>query len=246
MTTPSANFVRQLAWDSEAFGFAVARIENIEFPEEQIPLAMEQLAESGIALAYWEAPKGDEPSRTAARKAGGDWINSRVTLVRDIVPADAAPPALKVISNLDGLHRSQLDKLAISSGWSSRFAIDPKFPRQIFRKMYRSWMSGSIVGRLADAIIVAEDEREVVGMITVSAHGALGEIGLFSVADRMRGQGIGKRLLGDATSWFARQDCTSAKVVTQGENIAALAIYRHFDFHPTEETDVFHFWRPDT
>ena len=246
MTLPPANFIRKLAWDSKAFGFNVAKIENIQSPEEQLLAAKEQLKAKAIALAYWEAPKGDVQSRIAAEKIGGHLINSRVTLERGITAADSAPPLLRAISKPDQSQRAELNNLAISSGWSSRFAVDPMFPRSLFEQMYRTWMTESLSGRLADAVVVAEKEEQIVGMITVSARAKLGKIGLFSVVDRMRGKGVGKRLLTDAISWFAQQRCAVVQVTTQGENAGALAIYHSSGFIGAEQTDVFHFWRADT
>lgn len=243
MTSPPPSFLRELPWDSKAFGFRVARIENIQSPKDQFPIVAEQLKANAITLAYWEAPKDDEPSRTAAQKIGGDLINSRVILERGLLAADRVPPVLKTISNPQPAQRTDLNNLAISSGGSSRFAQDPKFPRPFFKQLYQTWMTKSLSGQLADAVIVAEEEQRIVGMITVSVHEKLGQIGLFGVAPEKRGRGLGKRLLADAISWFARQKCDLVKVPTQGENVGALGIYGSFGFRPAKQTNVFHFWR---
>ena len=232
--------IRPLVWDSEAFGFTVARIENIDDPAAQLPVVQAQLIADGIALAYWEAPHGDEPSRLAALRNGSELINSRVLLDIGLTGQAASEP--RTIVDPDPAQRCVLDELALASGWSSRFALDPRFPRPVFERLYRTWMENSLNGSFADAVIVAGEGDAIDGMVTVSAKGGQGQIGLFGVAATARGKGVGKKLLREALGWFAREGCARASVVTQGENEVALAIYQSCGFAISAHSDVFHFW----
>lgn len=241
----SGPVLHPLAWDSGAFGFPVARIEGVSIPSAQLNGVQVLLARSGTRLAYWEWPSADPAVRAAARLAGGDFVNTRVELsISSHAGLISAPAA--IVTSATPADREVLDELALASGWSSRFKLDPRFPDYLFRQLYRSWMAKSLSGELADAVLVARSGSTVRGMITVSARNGHGRIGLFGVSEQARGRGVGKTLLCNALAWFAEQGCIVAGVATQGENEAALAVYRAAGFSIDTRSDVFHFWSEGT
>jgi dTDP-4-amino-4,6-dideoxy-D-galactose acyltransferase len=242
MTSPDSLYIDSLPWDSEAFGFSVARIGTLDDPQAQLPIARSQLVAGSIKLAYWQAPFGDPESRCAAAENFGDLINSRVELIVDIAGYSQEAPQFISLQHPDAIQRAQLDALALASGWSSHFALDPKFPDSLFEKLYFAWLEKSLNGEIADEVLVSRTGDTIKAMVTVSARSAVGSIGLFSVAESARGKGIGKKLLHDSLVWFALQGCSAASVVTQGENEGALALYRSCGFKVKEHLDIYHFW----
>lgn len=238
----ATTFWKPLEWDTKSFGFSVAQIENVRIPTLHLPLARSELSKNSVKLAYWESPYGDLQSRAAAASVGGTLVNSRIVLEREVNSELPEVDRTRALRCPDHVQRIALEKLAVLSGWTSRFSVDRRFPRQIFEQLYRTWMRDSISGRLADAVIVAEKDGKIVGMITVSGQGKIGQIGLLSVAPEMRGHGLGRALLSDAINWFSREGVTTAKVVTQGENLNALTLYRSFGFTLSEHKDIYHFW----
>ena len=75
-----------LEWDSEKFGFRVARVRHA-LPPGDLRRAVERMRVRGVVLAYYSVP---EASRLAARDAadlGATLIDTRVTLVRRVVSA---------------------------------------------------------------------------------------------------------------------------------------------------------------
>lgn len=230
-----------LDWDSNAFGFAVARIEALSDPVAQLPQIRLALAEANVTLAYWEAPVRDEIYRRAATSNGGRLINSRV--VFDIELGKRHPPySFEELNQPDKVQATILEKLALASGWSSRFALDREFPDTLFEKLYRTWLKNSLNRQIADAILILQDGGKINAMVTVSATAGHGQIGLFSVDEAARGNGLGKKLLNDALDWFAANGCSTATVVTQGENMPAMALYQSCGFVVGTHNDVFHFW----
>jgi dTDP-4-amino-4,6-dideoxy-D-galactose acyltransferase len=241
MTNQVTQNFRILEWDSSAFGFAVARIEVLDHPVSQLPVAHLGLRKDRVTLAYWETPLGDPDCRRVADDCGGYLVNSRV-LFETALGSAPAHHFFQILSEPNGIQLEALEKLALASGWMSRFALDPNFPNQLFEKLYREWWANSLNGQIADAILVSGEGDVIDGMVTVSARAGRGQIGLFGVDAAARGKGVGKKLLKDALDWFAINGCSTAAVVTQGENEAAMALYRSCGFTISRHDDVFHFW----
>jgi ribosomal protein S18 acetylase RimI-like enzyme len=86
-----------------------------------------------------------------------------------------------------------------------------------------------------DALIVAEQDGTVVACIGLHAmellpSGKLGRISVVVVAPEYRRQGIGKRLLDAALTYFDSQECTLVEVTSGEKRQAAHALYRAFGF----------------
>ena len=238
-----APVARRLKWDSETFGFDVVRIEGITHPSTQLAEIVRKFRREPVQLAYWDWPSADSTGRTAAISLGGALINTRAVLTADAL-AGCPSDTTNIIVTPSIPQLEMLEALALASGGRSRFALDPHFPKERFEKLYRCWMANSLDGSFADAVIVAPDDDTISGMITVSATDRHGKIGLFAVAPEARGKGIGRQLLNKALGWCSVHHCAKVSVVTQGDNVAALALYRAAGFHLNECYDVFHFWNP--
>jgi len=66
--------------------------------------------------------------------------------------------------------------------------------------------------------------------------GLEGEVAELFVRPAARGQGIARALLDEAMALFRRRHVTFAQVWTRDDNPAAMAVYRHAGFTPTEQT----------
>jgi ribosomal protein S18 acetylase RimI-like enzyme len=203
--------------------------------------ACAELRERSIKLAYWEAPYEDTEARAIAAHLGGVLINTRLSF-ECVLETRVVPGPIRTVRAPTSKQYDALIDLALAAGWSSRFALDPRFPRAKREKLYRAWLDNSLNRTIADAVIVDGEGEAIDAMVTVAARGETGQIGLFSVAETARGRGLGKALLRDALNWFAQQGCARARVVTQGENAGAVALYRSCGFIPVSYANVFHFW----
>lgn len=231
-----------LPWDSRFFGFPVARIEAVRAGEDGLRQILSELQSKGVRLAYWQADSEDEESRRAAERLGALLVNSRAELSREVRASENGPAPDSVGPVVAEEDRARLHELALQSGEQSRFRLDPAIPEERWASLYRAWMDQSLAGARADAVLVRRLDGRIASMITVSVRASEGEIGLFGVAAEARGKGLGSALLADAVHWFSGNNCTRARVATQGENQVALAVYRRAGFRLQSLANVFHFW----
>jgi len=232
-----------LQWDSEFFGFAVARIDpGIATPEELKRAAAELRARS-VRLAYW-LPQQNDRNTLLARQCGGTLIGGHARYESEISPPQAgAARALPVEPLPRGEVTPDLHALALGAGRLSRFARDPNMPPGTADRMYGIWIRRSLAGEIADAVLAARDtSARVAGLATVAREQDHGVIGLVSVAPEWQGRGIGRALMDAVGAHFARAGIARVRVATQTGNAAACALYEASGFRRTETALVAHFW----
>jgi len=242
MTVPETRDFTFLPWDSELFGFRVARLHTECISGEGLDKAIASLQAEGIRLAYASLPWSDNTARALLDKLGASTVDRKV-LFKKCLSAPVATP--EGVEPWPGPECSpELEALALASGHLSRFLLDPKIPRHVFPDLYLRWIRRSVRGEIADAVLVVNENRALAGMVTLACDGDLGSIGLIAVADAYRGRGIGRRLIVAAEAFCAERKSKWLHVVTQGANQAACALYSACGFALAEEHAVYHVWVP--
>lgn len=233
---------RILDWDSEFFGFGVARIDDPDLTEADLSAALRELAGGGVTLVYWPARR--ELGREVGERLGGVLADVKVTFAMDLAhtgPSDDADDA-GVESWDESMPVRDVESLATQSGEYSRFARDPRFPREKFVALYDLWIRRSLRKEIADEVLVIRDSGRVAGMVTLGNKGGRGDIGLIAVDASSRGRRYGERLVRAAQRWFARRGYRSVQVVTQLANAPACGLYRKCGY-AVESVEYFHhFW----
>lgn len=232
-----------LEWDSGAFGFPVARLEETE-NESSMAAAIDNARREGIRLIYL-LTESREVAR-AAETLGGTLISERVTFVRAVTIPDAiasrAGPSVVVEQWKGTAATPELIHLARQAGHYSRFRVDPRIPREIFERIYDAWISNSLSGQIAEAVMVIRDASSLLGLVTVGEKNRRADIGLLAVHERARGRGLGKKLVGAALDWALQRQFRDAQVVTQRANVEACRLYESCGYSIERGELVVHFW----
>ena len=235
-----------LEWDTRHFGWPVARIEGDRLDDGELDAALATARREGVRLVYWFADPTHEPDpATLARHSG--WLADRRVTFRLDRPSDAAAASsLHGECELGdwprGVPSEAMIELARSAGGLSRFARDPRMPRDRFLAMYETWIRRSTSREIADTVIVARQGESLLGLVTVGRRASEASIGLIAVADAAQRRGIGSALLRAAASWTATAGAMPLDVVTQLENGPAVQLYLRNGFRQSDLKHVFHFW----
>jgi ribosomal protein S18 acetylase RimI-like enzyme len=232
-----------LPWDSEFFGFAVARMDARIASHAGLAQAMAELREHAVRLAYWLPPMSEQAAQLA-RQHGGTLVGGHARYEHEIVePPTQASCALPIAPVAGSEVAPDLLALAVGAGRLSRFALDPRMPSGTVERMYGIWIRRSLAGEIADAVLAARDAAgHAVGLATVARESAQGVIGLVAVAPEWQGRGVGRGLMDAAASHFARAGIRRARVTTQTENAAACALYEACGYTRAATSLVAHFW----
>lgn len=244
---PSFEF---LDWDSQFFGFGVARITLNSADSEKLEELVDDLKVAGVKLAYWSCEPSDAVANGAALIHGGRLVDRKYVFTRSIATHQLMQHRIEAVTTkpelLSDRDHEALVGLSLQAAEYSRFRMDTEMPLGRWAELYRIWMLRSISGAMADAVLIERIEGEPAGMITTSVHAGRGSIGLFGVDEAHRGRGIGSKLLDRALSWFIASGASSVSVVTQGANAGAHRIYQRAGFTLEEISHFYHFWIKQT
>lgn len=231
-----------LDWDSDLFGFGVARLVPDRLDKGALVAVLDELRRSGVALVYWTSDGGDHEGQAAARELGGFLADRKTTFLRGVEPLTGVDTSL--VRVYDGPPDDpQLEDLAIQSAEFSRFCVDPRMPPDACRRLYRRWIYNSVTGEIADGVLIIPGADDAIGgMVTVGTKSGRGDIGLIAVAKGHRGAGFGTKLVAAAINFHRAAGLNAAQVVTQGQNKAACQFYESCGYSVESVQPVWHFW----
>jgi len=230
---------RHLSWDSDFFGFPVARLICSDSDFMEARQLIDNIAPD-VRLAYYS-------SNTPLNEVVIDgWeirmVDRKTTFVKEIDPQVHAADFIRSY-DVAMPQDEQLIELAIQSGLHSRFNIDPRIGKENFERMYSLWMQNSLRKEIAFEVLVAETEGEVSGFVTLGEKNGRGDIGIIAVDTHFRGRGIGKALMLEAEHVFAGRGYSTAQVVTQGANLPAIKLYESCGYTIDAVEYFYHVWR---
>ena len=230
-----------LSWDTEFFGFRIARIQPARLSPAEMKSALSWCRENTIRCVYFQADAGDSATVQLAEQNGFSLVDVRVELEK---PADAGAVSQGVtIRDAAPDDLPALKKLFAGISHFSRFAFDRRFPADAAERLYTRWIERSLEG-YADFTLVAEDDGSVAGGIT--GHFGDGkktaQIGLLAVSENSRSKGLGRLLVQAFCRRAAEQGAATVDVATQGRNVAALRFYNRNGFVVKSVLLSYHKW----
>jgi dTDP-4-amino-4,6-dideoxy-D-galactose acyltransferase len=235
----------RLDWDSEFFGFPVARISG-DTRCEAIPEILQSAKLQGVRLVYWSASESQAETFTPCGLAQFRVVD-QITL-RKSLSMDGHLPSVE----LQGFQIEQCTKLedgrylldlALQAGSFSRFRLDSRIAPNLFTSLYKMWIDRSCGGEIADAVFRISDSSGVAGgMITLSLKGPCCSIGLIAVSPGYRRRGLGRALIQLGEQFAHANKCIEMSVVTQAQNREAIRLYEAAGFLSSECLAWYHFW----
>lgn len=227
-----------LEWDSEFFGFRIARLRGTPSSKEEMAHVLDWCVAEGIRCLYYLAPSDNAEVVRIAEEHQFAFVDIRLTLERRGGMPTASSPTVRLATREDV---ASLAAIAKSAHTDSRFYYDQEFPRGRCGELYELWIEKSCEG-FAGCVLVAEHDGKVAGYTTCNHEGETGRIGLIAVADWIRGAGLGRQLVGSSLEFFQRRGAKRIQVVTQGRNIPAQRLYQRCGFLTRSLELWYHRW----
>ena len=230
----------RLPWDSTFFGFAIGRVAvprlNADVAEEITKWTRAERLE----CVYILTDAGDEAEREAARRAGYDAVDERLTIRKAMSAGDVPPPDPRLRPARES-DISALRRIASISHHDSRFYKDSRFPRARCDEMYAHWIEKSVQGD-ADHVLVADVDGQVMGFMTAKLERPYGRLCLMAVDPVARGTGLGRSLTVDMIGWFVSQGLQGGYLTTQGGETIANKLYERLSFEHVARQYWYHYW----
>jgi dTDP-4-amino-4,6-dideoxy-D-galactose acyltransferase len=232
-----------LEWDSQFFGLRIGRLNPKRITSQLLSAALEWVQAQAIDCLYFLAAAEDPQTIALAEAAGFRLKDIRITLEHSL--RAVAPPVADASEQIRAARPEDIPALrsiARVSHRIGRFYGDPRFPECRCEELYETWIEKSCCG-YADVVLVAEQNGQPLGY--VSCHLSperRGSIGLIAVDSKVRGRGIGERLVQASLRHFREKGMDRAAVVTQGSNIASQRLYQASRFRTQSVELWYHLW----
>ncbi len=226
-----------LTWDTEFFGYPVAKINGGCLSDEELEFCLLNL-NTKAKLVYYSSEKPLESDRIL-HEFNGLLVDKKTTFVKENPRPATLNPAI-VEYNAD-MPLNELIDLSQASGVYSRYRIDPRIENEKCDDLYKQWILNAIQHQLADRVLVYQIGQKLAGLITLGTKNNRADIGIVAVQARERGKGIGKALLSAADVFSKEKMLTAIQVVTQGANLPACALYHSAGYEVRKVEYFYHF-----
>ena len=251
MATNEPSPCKILEWDTDFFGFRVAKVLSNQLTEESVHCIDKWCRQNDVSCLYLLSCSDDARTTRLAEDSSFRLVDIRITF-------EAKNP-FKTIANINNskkicLRNAQLEDvdvlatIARESHRDSRFYYDQYFSSRSSDSMYGVWIKQSCEG-YANAVLVAELNNSPIGYISCHIdkenHGdeyPIGRIGLIGVGKVEQSNGIGHLLLANALKWFEDHGMQKVRVATQGRNRAAQRLYQRCGFLTQSVELWYHKW----
>jgi dTDP-4-amino-4,6-dideoxy-D-galactose acyltransferase len=137
----------------------------------------------------------------------------------------------------------KLYSLAFESGKNSRFLLDNRFDKSIFKNLYRAWIDNSINKKFADDILVYFEENQIKGFVSYKTIDSFTSVGLIAVDANCQGKGIGAKLLKYLENIILETGIKQITIPTQLSNIQACSFYKKQGYSIKKKTYIKHYWK---
>jgi dTDP-4-amino-4,6-dideoxy-D-galactose acyltransferase len=236
-----------LDWDSDFFGFPVARVIPDRLDHDRLSDCVAQMKQNGVRLAYWASDPSDHASQVSAERHDGFLADRKVTYSAEASRILVGmPPSGELTPTVEEYHAHEvspeLERLALRAGVFSRYKVDAKVPAGKFEELYKIWIRSSVQREIAEMVYVIRHHGAIAGMVTVGEKNGRANIGLIAVADVMRGKGAGQALVCASRDWGLGRGFAFAQVVTQADNVSACRFYEKSGYHADKVEYIYHFW----
>ena len=236
-----------LKWDSDFFGFPVARIENPYLRGLELNNILSVLKKRKIKLVYWPAYSNNLISQDTIVRNGGIFVDKKITFYANIDSIKQPEERLvgfQIESHDPSIPFENLKSLAKQCGQYSRFAVDPKIPKKKFTELYEMWIHNSVTRQMADEVFVIRNGAEVIALISLKGdkNSMSGKICLLVVDQDFRRKNIGKHMVHTGLQWCKNKAFRQIKVNTQCMNATACNLYLRCGLNAEKSVNFYHFW----
>jgi len=241
-----------LPWDSEQLGLPAARLdyliahgtynEELSIKENLIKSVLYFCSKEGVKHLSVRVDASDLSSIHVLEKLGFIMVDGILTFATKLngnMPFILKEKIEKITTRVAEPSDSEaVAELARKSFIYDRFHSDPAIPKELADELHANWLRNSCSGKVADVVILAEDNQGILGFVTCKLQKdtrkylgkMVGTIVLIATAKRARRKGVGRALTLAALDWFRQQGSDIVEVGTQLRNIPASRLYEGCGF----------------
>jgi dTDP-4-amino-4,6-dideoxy-D-galactose acyltransferase len=232
-----------MEWDSEFFGFKVAKIPNNSIANNPC-IILEDLYRNNINLCYYSSNTQLNDPIYKNKFYDIKLVVKRVPIVKHI--SKVTPFHDNITFYNKSFPDEDLIRLAQSAGKQGRFGNDSNIPKSKYEELFKNWIINSVNGQMASDILVYKVDGKIVGFTSLKIDKGIGYAPLFAVDREFEGKGVSFALMRAAETTFIKKGVKKVLSGTQEINKKAVKVYERYGFKILEPEYVYHLWKKDT
>ncbi|MGX2950618.1 dTDP-4-amino-4,6-dideoxy-D-galactose acyltransferase [Ursidibacter sp. B-7004-1] len=213
-------------WESDFFGREIYQIYLDELiPTKDINIPLFHQATSGDILYQAKILSTDLAKIDFLQAQGFRFVQGEMIFQLDLAKYTkdlTAFPSCRLATAQD---LPTLKSLVATAFPNSRFR-PPYFTQAENQRFYQQWIENAVKGEFDDLCLIAEQNGELQGAVSLRYNGEQAKIGLLAVSPEHQQQGVGKRLLHSAILQAKAQNTTQLEITTQLNNPQAIGLYQ--------------------
>lgn len=229
-----------LEWDSDYFGFKVAKI-NKGILSKELEDCFGQLKENNVKLAYYFSNLPLTSSVIENKFYEVSLVHKRIPLIKTLSKSTVIHEKISLYNK--SYPEDELIELAQLAGSYSRFGVDVHIPKDQFNKLFEIWIINSVKKEMASDVLVYREKDKIIGFATIKMEDGIAHTPLFAVARPFEGKGVSFALMRAIETILLERGCTKVLGGTQEINIKALKVYERYGLVVQKPEYVYHFWR---
>jgi len=230
-----------LKWDSDFFGFKVAKITAKNVNKAELESLLKELKTLNVSLAYFAADTKDFLSIEAAESLNGFFTGQKVTYVLTLEYSKESHLSKnkKIKKFVEKKPDKDLINLIVDGGKFSRFYLDPKIKNKQYVELHKLWITNSVKN---NTIFVIENNEKIIAFVSLNEKNNRGNIDFIVVDKNHRGKGLATKLMEYAHIWFVLNGYKTVRADTQIKNINACKMYEKLGYKKEKVEKIYHFW----
>ena len=230
-----------LKWDSDFFGFPVAKITAKDVNTVELKSLLKELKTLNVSLAYLAVDTRDVLSIEAAESLNGFFTGQKVTYVLNLECSKES--TLSKSKEIKRFSEKKPDKdlfnLIVDGGTFSRFYADPKIKNKQYEELHKLWITNSAKN---NTIFVIENNGKIIAFVSLNEKNNRGNIDFIVVDKKHRGKGLATKLMRHAHIWFGLNGYKTVQADTQIKNVNACKMYEKLGYKKEKAEKNYHFW----
>ena len=233
------------AIDEERFGIRTAKAPCVAL--DALPFIMDFCHVNNVTLLIARTLTSDLPVAQAMEREGFNLMDTLVYYACDLKKIPIASSTGDVL--LRDIMPGEEEKVRIVAaeafhGYFGHYHADPRLDRTKCDETYASWAVRSCLSHeVADQVLVAELEKDIVGFISLRLNNPEEEEGMLNcVAPKVQKKGIYPQVLIAGMHWGMSNGAKRMIISTQITNISVQKVWTHLGFEPSHSYYTFHKW----
>lgn len=229
-----------LRWDSEFFGFPVAKVELTDRSSDDLASIEAEARAAGITCLYGSLDPADPPSSAMVQGMGWRFVDAAIMYsLHPREPELPCPPGISIRSGTPDDLDELAPMVALLSPWG-RFAADPRFGQEAGHRVQRAWIERAATcttGEFELVVAVDDEDGSLVAFISRAREPepVIDTIGTLAV-----GAGAARALVGVSRGWAGDGPLLGGPIAAR--NVVASRFVQTVGYRATWTRYLYHRW----